>query len=481
MTLPAFPGISWPGLTFPGVGAMAIAHATSAPPRTLEALLSGSHRRLVEATILTGPATGQTLPVIDGSLTFEEDAAVRLTGSVTVAAVDPWTAQDVTAALSPRHGTELQIRHGVLDDAGVEHWWPLGIVRPTRHALTLTADEISVTLTVIDRSGAMAGAGADAMTIIAAGDGIAEGVTAALLARFPWMPVLLDLDDDTEATTDIMLAEHAGDDLWAGCREVMHSVGRNLHVDERGAAVAPLRVAARALAPIDVPVTGVSMEVDSERIVHRVAARVQVANPDFDINDLESEPFVIETVFAEDTDAIAALPPHVPVRTVAYSGDETLFTSPSQAYLAAAAQLAEMQDVVASGACLAVPHPAVMPGAVLSPLGDGERYRITRMTLNLAGGPVDVALGNASRTLSTRLAERFGGLSAGPSDRMEVVASVDPLRTRPLTAGPDEPALLAEDFVSGQFSLLTVGELVNVVHYGRGRRAVTSRWSRPIA
>ena len=91
---------------------------------------------------------------------------------------------------------------------------------------------------------------------------------------------------------------------------------------------------------------------------------------------------------------------------------------------------------------------------------------------------IDGPAGSGKSTVARRLAERLGLLTTGPSgERMEVVASVDPLRTRPLGSGPDEPALLAEDFVSG----LIAGELVNVVHYGRGRRAVTSRWSHPIA
>lgn len=454
----------------------------SGAPRPLADLLVGSHTRLAEAMILTGPAAGQVLPIIAGTLTFEEDAPIRLSGSLTVVAVEPWTSQEVSAALDPRLGVELQLRHGALGDDGTPHWWPLGVVRPTRHALTRTARAIEVTLTVDDRSGAMSRAGADRMQIIPAGFPIAAGVMSALRDRFPWLAVELSSEDDPPASSDIILAERAGDDLWGACREVMRSVGRNLHVNAVGAAVAPLRVAARSTPPISVPVTAASVEVDVERVVHAVEARVQVWNPDFDINDYpESQPLLEESVVAADDEAIAALPPHVPVRTVAYSGDETMLSGPDQAYIAAAAELADLHDVIASGGCRTIPHPDVMPGAVISPLGDGERYRITRMTLPLGGGEVDVSLGNSSRTLSRRLAERLGLLQQGPNgERMEIVTSADPLMTRQVAAGADAPSLRADNFI-GQVSIydtpLQVGEIVNVMHYGRGRRAVTSRWT----
>lgn len=466
---PAFPGLAFPGLTWPSLGAPPVMPDVYAglAPRSLDELLAGSHTRLAAAHILTGPQAGAVLPIVAAPLTLVEDGPVRLSGSLTVAAVAPWTEQTAAAALDPRSGVEIALAQGALGDDGTEHWWPVGVVRPTTHAVTRTAARIEVSMTVTDRGGILAGAGADRATIIPVGDGLAFGVMAALVERAPWLPVDLPDDEATVAVADIVLAERAGDDLWGACRDVMRSIGRNLHVNADGVAVAPLRAQSRFTEPLDVPLVGASVETDIERVVHRVEAIYQYID--------ESYQLASESVYAVDEEAVAALPAHVPVRTVRFSGDESLLFDAQQAFMAASAELSALQDQVASGSCQSIPHPDIVPGAVLDPFDDGERYRITSMSLDLAGGPVDIALGNTSRTYTARLKERLEALaSAMTGERVEYVVTLDPLTTRPLY-DPGAPALTAEDYVGG----LLQNEIVRVLHSGRAHRAVVGRWTSP--
>lgn len=467
MTFPSFPGLSWPGLTWPGVGASIPVDVEYSPPaRSLAEVLAGSHTRLVSAAILTGPAAGAVLPVVAGNVTLIHDGPVRLSGSLTVAAEPEWTEQDADAALDPRAGVEIALAQGVRDDEGVEHWWQIGVVRPSRHAVNVSADAITVSVDVADRGAAVAHAAAPSTVLIASGSGILEGVQAALSTIAPWMPVDFPLEQDWTTDTDIVLAERAGDDLWAGCRAAVRNIGRLLTVDATGTAVAPTRTEVEAVEPIDVPMVAMTVEVDWEQAVHRVVARWTEARPED--ADSEWQPQTGD-VAVEDEEAIAALPENMPTTTRKYGGDESVLTSEPLARAAAAAELADLHDLIVSGSCETIPHPDVAPGAVIEV--EGRRYRITQTSFDLAGGPVSVSLGNAARTLSVRLAERLGYRTG--LERDEIVESLTPLMTRPI--GGDTPLLVTPtDAVNG----VEVGDVVRVVHDGAGRRVATGMISR---
>lgn len=464
----AWPGLAVPGSTWPGYLAPDGDRVVfTPPPRSLADVLAGSHERLTSALILTGPAAGETLPITGAPVTLVHDGPVRLRGSLTVAAVEPWTAQGVRAALDPRAGVEVALAAGVRDDEGGEHWWPIGIVRPSRHARRETADAISVEVEVSDRGAVVAHAGAPRTMIVGAGTGILAGVRAALAVSVPWLPVDLPLHDDWTAETDLVLAERAGDDLWAGCRAAVRGIGRMLTIDETGTVVAPRRVAAAESSPIEVPMVGVEVEVDWEQSVHRVVARWTEARPED--ADSEWQPQT-GSVAVEDAAAIAELPANSPAVTRPFGGDESVLTSEPLARAAASAELADLQDLVVSGSCSTVLHPDVTPGAVIDV--DGRRYRITQTSFDLAGGPVSVSLGNAARTLGVRLAESLGYRAAG-TERDEIVTSIAPLMTRPI--GGDVPLLVAAtDAVAG----VSVGDVVRVVHDGAGRRVATGMIAR---
>lgn len=458
----AYPGVAFPGDTWPSyVGPRFDAEVAA---RSLDEVLAGSHRRLVRARLSGGPQDGADLPVTAGPMQWEYDAPVRLSGTLTVAALDEWDDLTAGAALHPESGTEILLAAGVVDDEGVKHWWPYGVVRPVTVAVTTAPDAIEVTCRVLDRGGIVAHARADRPESVASGTGLLAGILAALTRIAPWLPVDLPLDEDVQATTDVVLAERAGDDVWEGCRDVARSLGRLLYVDETGTVVAPLVTLPQATDPITVPLTAWQAEIDHERLVHQVAARWEEARPEDAAPDWVPE---AGTVTVRDP-ASLTLPSTVPVVTRKYGGDESVLTSDTHARAAATAQLADFLDLAVSGGCSAVPHPDLKPGAILDD-DSGRRFRVTRLDIDLAGGPVQVSLGNASRGLARRLATLLG--YTGGRERTEIVTSVAPLMSRAIGDEDGVPLLVEpSDATAG----VVVGDPIRVMHDGSGRRVATA-------
>lgn len=467
------PATLWDDLTVTWDGTRLNRQTYTPPPRALAELLASSHPRLVQARVLTGPAAGTDLPVTAGSLTWTYDDPVRLSGNVTVAALPEWTLLDAHGGLDPRAGVEIGLATGIRDDTGTQHWWPYGIVRPVETTVATTPAEIQVTSRVIDRGGIVSLARIDRSWIIPAGDGILAGVLAALAHVAPWLPVDLPLEEDITAATDIVLAEKAGDDIWSACRDRVRSLGRLLHVDAAGVVVAPLVTMPQATAPIEVPVTGWSAGVHLEQVVHQVAAVWTQPRPDGAPQEWTPES---GTEFATDAETIDALPEGVPVTTRAYAGDASVLATAEHARAAALVQLADHADLAVSGSCNAVPHPDLIPGAVIADEA-GLRFRVTELNLNIAGGDVAVALGAACMDFRTRLTKALGYRDG--MERDEIVVDIDPLTTR----APGDPAgtqLLVEpsDATKG----VAVGDVVRVRHDGAGRRvAVALLTPKPLA
>lgn len=465
---PAFPGLGWPGLTWPGLDGEGGPRVTYAPPpRTLEEVLAGSGSRRYRADIVAGPAAGESLPVISGSASIEYDAPVRLSGSVTLPALPEWTALDAGAILHPLSGTEVQLVEGVIDDDGVEHWWPLGVVRPTQVSVDEQPDRVEVSCRVIDRGGVLGMARAGRAETISAGTGILAGVQDALSRLAPWLPVDLPLEDDTESRGDIALAERVGDDLWATCRAVVRSIGRLLHVDETGTVVAPVITLPQASEPTSAPLLSMSAQIDGEALVHQVSARWEEPAPE---DPPEGWKPAGEEVVVTDP-AAADLPENVPLHRRPYDGDESVLTSEGHALAAATARLADLLDQAVSGSCSFVPHPQARPGAIVED-GSGRRFRVTKVDIDFAGGPVAAALGNSSRTLGRRLAEVLG-YGSSVRERTEIVTQVDEgsILSR-MIGGEDAAPMRATrtDALAG----VAVGDVIRVMHDGPGRRVATA-------
>ncbi len=437
-----------------------VTHVALPAPRALDEILSGHARRLVRCRILSGPQAGVDLPVVAGRMTWSYDDPVRLSGGLTVAALPVWSDTTAAAALSPLAGVEVEIATGVLDDHDAEHWWTLGIGRVTQRTVRESPDGIGVDIEVRDRGAIVAQAGAPRSWIITAGSGILAGIASLLSEVAPWCPMSLPLASDTPAASDITLVEKAGDDVWEACRDLARALGLLLTVDETGTIIAPRILLPQESTPIVVPLTGWETSEDGARMVHQVAAQWVEPRPEDADSDWVPD---AGTEVVRDPGSLD-LPPHVSVITVAYRGDASVLGSPEAARAAATAQLADSLDLVVSGSCESVPHPALVPGSVIE--RDGWRHRVTRLDIDLGGGPVGVALGARFRDgLAVTLREVFKARTG--TERDELVTSLVPLMSRPITEpGGGSRIVEPTDALAG----VAVGDPIRVRTDGAGRR-----------
>lgn len=427
-----------------------------APPhRTLDEVLAGSHLLRARVDILSGPAAGASLPVTGGAFTEDALSDVTLAGHLEVAGLPEWDPRQANAAFALHAGTEVALWLGVVDDAGIEHWWPRGVVAPTGHQVTEGRDGLTITVDVADRSHAAKRAGIDRRHVIPRDQSIVSGVTAALTYIAPHLPVSIP-DTGLSAGADIILAE-PGQDVWAEARTLLASIALDLHVDASGTAVAPLVTSPLSSDAAPSTWTGFATSVDDGALCNVVVVPWEEARPDG--APAEWVPATGQGVAIDATSPTGVQSPLGRIVRVPQGGRVAVH-SQMHADLAATAELANALDLSAQASGEVVPDPRRHVRDVVE--YGGTRYRITRLDWDLSGSSMRVQLG-AMRDL----ASIFADLTAPPVERRttEFVTGLNPLRVR---RGVGESEVIVEwtDALAG----VAVGDAITVLHQGMGRR-----------
>ena len=211
------------------------------PPRTVEELIRGSHRRTDHALILTGEHAGERLPIISGDLTLDEAADIRATGTLQLPP-EEWLVE----LLHPLHSrTELAIILGIHGDDGTEHTWQRAIVHATEQPIEVSADGgLALSVRVADRSDWVRKTG---MREPYAGSGSTSIMAHALrlvAQRAPWLPIGDVRDPGYRSGTDLHVGG-LGEDPWTLAVQLAWSVGERLYIDAQG------RLASRSVLAAD--------------------------------------------------------------------------------------------------------------------------------------------------------------------------------------------------------------------------------------
>lgn len=461
------PGASWdgtPGASVSRLPVSSVYDAIRPPARTLDEVIAGSHRQVFRATITAGPAAGQVLDVTGGGVSVEFDADVTRAGQVTVAGLPQWEPVDATDALDVRAGTEIRLEQGVVDDAGVEHWWSQGVFRPSKPSVSRDAGGLSITVDLHDRSYSVKLASIRRRWVIAGNAPILAGIATVLAEVAPWLPQDIDLTGDHAGGADYVVCEY-GDDVWAKARELALSMGRWLHVDRDGVCVAtpisdPYQSEAAALSPL----TSLDVGTDTASIVNVVGATWTEPRPDDAAEGWVPEGGVQEWVDRESSTSITS---PVGVRARAYSGDASVLHTPSHAAAAALSDGLRLRDLARAASCTVVPDPRMDVGGAVTL--DGYTYRVTSLDIDLSGGSATgVDLGTARPDLARMLG---AALKAGEERRLiEIVTSTSPLRARPIYEDTSEASVRWTDALAG----VAVGDRIVVLHKGMGERVGVS-------
>lgn len=413
---------------------------------------------VARATCVGGPADGLVLPVTAGSITVDRASDVRRVGSFTVAGVDEWTPESAADALDPRSGTEL-----LVEVSGPSGWVPQGVFTVDKPRVTRRADGVDVRVEVSDRSHRVKLAGMDRRWVISAGTSVSDAIRSILTQIAPWIPSNIAHTDEMVAT-DVLL--EFGDDPWAACLDIAQSVGLDLYVDAEGTVVTELATAALSAEAVEVDWLEVRRDIDTTQVVNHVRAEWTPARPDPVPKGFDERGGFEDAVDESSSTGVLSW---IGRRCRVFRGDRSLLTSADAARKAAQVELLRSMDITYSGSGVVAPNPTLDVGQVV--LLDGDRYRITRLEIDLAGDGTSVVLGVPPEDMAALMARAL--LLPKDTRTREVVTSVDPLRTA-LTTDPtgSEVAVTRTDAVA----TVQVGDIVEVLHRGRGERVAVARY-----
>ncbi len=320
-------------------------------PRTLAETLAGSARIITTVVFLTGPAAGQTLPVIDGTVTVDDTSRVRRTCRLDVLATPDWVPTGTGHPLSLAQVSEWQImQHLTLDD-GTDLSWSQGVYHLSSPAVAHdSGGSLTITLEGADRAARAKLVGMQARWVGPAGTAVVPAVELMLGAYCPWLPLsLTDLGHRLGGATDLVLGEY-GADVWDTAAQILTSVaGYDLHVDRDGVGVAPLildPLADRVVADWATGEGGVlgALQVDADisGIVNEVGVPWEEPRPDG--ADSTWVPAAgVETAVDTSSD-YGTLSPLGP-RRHRFQGDTSVIGSAGQAAQVATATLVRMQGL----------------------------------------------------------------------------------------------------------------------------------------
>lgn len=201
-----------------------------AQARTIDQLLSGSHRREDHIIILSGDRAGERLPIVGGDLLIDEAADVRATGTLTLPDLD-WVG-DLLDPLTTR--TELAVVLAVRGDDDQLHTWQHAVVHPVRMPLSVSATHgRQWSVDVADRGDWVAKTGMREHYAGAGDVSIVEHAVRLVLAHAPWLPTGTIDDPGYTSGADLMVGG-VGDDPWAAAVQLAWMGGVRLHIDHEG-------------------------------------------------------------------------------------------------------------------------------------------------------------------------------------------------------------------------------------------------------
>ena len=363
-------------------------------PRSLDETLAGSARITTTVVFLTGPAAGQSLPVIDGEVTVDDTSRVRRTCRLDVLASSEWVPTTVTHPLSLAQVSEWQIvQHLTLDD-GTEMSWSQGVYHLTSPAVAHdSAGAFTITLEGADRAARAKLVGMQARWVGAAGGLVVPAVEAMLAAYCPWLPLgLTDLGHRLGGTQDMVLGEY-GADLWDTAAQILTSVaGYSLHVDRDGVAVSPLILDPLADRVVAAWATGeggmlgsLELGADITSIINEVGVPWEEPRPEgADSTWVPASGVEVAVDASSDYGTLSPVGP----RRHRFQGDTSVIGSAGQAAQVATSTLVRMQGLSMTSRARVLIDPRRDAGDVVSVtdpvLGlDGALLRISGLTIPL--------------------------------------------------------------------------------------------------
>lgn len=366
------------------------------PPRTLDQLITGSHRRTDHVIIRDGARAGERLPLIGGTLTLDETDGIRATGSLQLPPIG-W----LTNYLDPlTTRVELDVVLAVVGDDGTPHVWRKAVVHATAMPIEVSADGgLSVQVQVADRADWISKTG---MREHYAGSGSVSIMTHAIrlvTMHAPWLPIGDVTDPGYTAGVDLLVGG-VGEDPWTEAVRLAWSVGQRLHIDADGALASqsvlmPDRTDARWVAGEDgCLVSSMSTQRSDADVCNVLGVEWEEPKPE-DAGEDWTPRGGIE--WWEDHDGPLGTNGPLGPRRKLFAGDTSVIGTPAHARDVALSHGLSQQGVLLPLDFAVRCDPRLDIGSVVHverpEIGVAERCRITQLTYTLGGSLMGGSMG----------------------------------------------------------------------------------------
>lgn len=190
-----------------------------------------SHRIAVQATVTDSTGTETTVPVIDGTVTLDQTAAIR--GRCDVTLVDDGTlglVPTASSSLLAPYGNELRLARGITYPDGTTETIGLGVFRIQDAEITDDPGGVQIRVAGLDRAARITDARFEEPYNVASGTNYATAILTVIQAAYP--DVTYDLTS-TPLTTPALIAQE-GDDRWKFATDMATAVAMRLYFDGDG-------------------------------------------------------------------------------------------------------------------------------------------------------------------------------------------------------------------------------------------------------
>lgn len=198
----------------------------------LEEAIRKSHRVATVAVIVTGDGAETMVPIVEGTVTLDQTAAVR--GRCDVALADNGTLglvpEDSTGLLAP-YGNEVRLARGIAYQDGTTEIISLGVFRIQDAEVEDGPSGMVIRVSGLDRAQRIIDARFEEPYGVAAGTNYTTAILDVIQAA--WPEVTYDLTA-TALTTPPLIAQE-GDDRWKFAQDMAAAIAMRLYFDGDGA------------------------------------------------------------------------------------------------------------------------------------------------------------------------------------------------------------------------------------------------------
>ncbi|HTE61633.1 MAG TPA: DUF5047 domain-containing protein [Solirubrobacteraceae bacterium] len=199
-----------------------------------ETAVQASNKLATSAEIIDGAGDETTVEIIDGTVTLDQQAAVR--GRCDVTIVDDGTlglVPDSASSLLAPYGNEIRLSRGVTYPDGTTELVSLGVFRIQDAEVTDDPGGMQIRLSGLDRAQRFIDARFEEPYQVTAGTNYATAIEDVLQAAWPDVTT----DFTTTALTTPQLIAEEGADRWAFAQEMAKAISMSLYFDGDGTCV----------------------------------------------------------------------------------------------------------------------------------------------------------------------------------------------------------------------------------------------------